>query len=59
MSDEVKLFLLRHKLRCLNIKKRTIQEEIDQIKEQIIFEQAKLLKEREKRNELKQIKRIF
>ena len=53
MSDEVKLLLLKHKLRCLNIKKQTIQDEINQIKEQIIFEQDKLLKEREKKNESK------
>lgn len=52
MSDEVKLLLLRYKLRCLNIKKQNIQDEIDQIKEQIIFEQDKL-KERKKKNESK------
>lgn len=51
MADEVKLLLLKHKLRCLKEKQRQIATEINDTKEQIIFEQDKLLKE--KQNESK------
>ena len=51
MADEVKLLILRHKLRCLKEKQRQITTEINDTKEQIIFEQDKLLKE--KQNESK------
>lgn len=51
MADEVKLLLLRHKLRCLKEKQKQIETEIEDTKEQIIFEQDKLLKE--KQNESK------
>ena len=51
MADEVKLLLLRHRLICLKEKQRQIATEINDTKKQIIFEQDKLLKE--KQNESK------
>ena len=51
MADEVKLWLLRHRLRYLKEKQRQVATEINDTKEQIIFEQDKLLKE--KQNESK------
>lgn len=51
MADEIKLLLLRNRLRCLKEKQRQIATEINDTKEQIIFEQDKLLKE--KQNESK------
>ena len=57
MADEVKLLLLRHKLKCLKEKQRQIEAEIEDTKEQIAFKRNKLLKE--KQNEPKQIERIF
>lgn len=57
MADEVKLLILRHKLRCLKEKQRQIEAEIEDTKEQITFKRNKLLKE--KQNEPKQIERIF
>ena len=51
MSNEAKLLVLRHKLKCLKEKQRQIATEINDTKEQIIFEQDKLLKE--KQNESK------
>lgn len=47
MADEVKLLLLRHKLKCLKEKQRQAATEINDTKEQIIFEQDKLLKEKQ------------
>ena len=57
MSNEVKLLLLRHKLKCLKEKQKQIESEIEDTKEQITFKRNKLLKE--KQNEPKQIERIF
>lgn len=51
MADEVKLLLLRHRLKCLKEKQKQIETEIEDTKEQIIFEQDRLLKE--KQNESK------
>ena len=47
MADEDKLLLLRHKLKCLKEKQRQVATEINDTKEQIIFEQDKLLKEKQ------------
>ena len=47
MADEVKLLLLRHRLSCLKEKQRQVATEINNTKEQIIFEQDKLLKEKQ------------
>ena len=57
MSNEAKLLVLRHKLRCLKEKQKQIETEIEDTKEQITFKQNKLLKE--KQNEPKQIERVF
>ena len=51
MAAAVRLLILRHKLRCLKEKQSQIATEINDTKEQIIFEQNKLLKE--KQNESK------
>lgn len=57
MSNEAKLLILRHKLRCLKEKQKQVEAEIEDTKEQITFKQNKLLKE--KQNEPEQIERVF
>ena len=47
MSNEVKLLLLRHKLRCLKEKQKQIEAQIEDTKEQITFKRNKLLKEKQ------------
>ena len=47
MADEVKLLLLRHKLKCLKEKQRQIEAEIEDTKEQIAFKRNELLKEKQ------------